>query len=142
MRKNCLFLLALVCLSCTDQTKQKAVFLNNELKLVTISSSAFDSLLLEAQTLPPQQKTKIFLEICNRNEVEVDKTKKQEELLVETLTFASKKDKKKVLQRLIALYRVLDKFRYEDAIAKGIKYCDELERNYSLTAEERWDVKK
>lgn len=142
MKIVCLLLLSLICISCNNQIKQHAISLNNDLELVPILSPSFDSLLLEVQTLPSRYRIKIFLEICNRDEVEVGKIKKQEELLVAALPFAKKEDKKKVLQRLIALYRLLDKQGISCAISKGIKCCEELGQNYSLTQEEQWEMKK
>lgn len=142
MKRVYFFLLSLICLSCTNKVEQQAMSLNDEVKLVPILSSTLDSLLIEVQTLPPHLKFRIFFDISSRDEIEVSKVKKQEELLVETLTFASRKERKKVLQRLIALYKILDKLRVSDAISEGIKRCKELEQDYSLSQEEQWNVKK
>lgn len=136
-----LFLFILLCVGCTKQIEDKVDLLGKELAVTPILSSSFDSLLQDVKKLPPKQQMVIMLQISNREE-EIDGLLKQEKLLLEALSFASKKDKKKLLLRLLELYEKLDNQKYFDANLKGIQLSEELEAHYSLTQEEDWKIKK
>lgn len=118
--------------------QEKVVLLDKQLALTPILSASFDSLLQDVQRLPSRQKVEIWLRISKRNEEEPGGMKKQEHLLLQALPLVSKKEEKKILLQLIVLYRKLDDTGFPDANTKGIQRCEELEKNYSLSQEERW----
>lgn len=133
-----LSLLLLLCIGCTNQVQEKVVLLDKKLALTPILSASFDSLLQDVQQLPPKQKVDIWLRISSRNEEEPGGIEKQEHLLLQALPPASKKEEKRVLLQLIVLYSKLDDMGFPDANTKGIQRCEELEKNYFLSQEERW----
>ncbi|WP_300704574.1 AraC family transcriptional regulator [Bacteroides sp.] len=116
--------------------------MNKRLGAVSLLSSASDSLLYEVKSLLPYQQVEILLNVSSNDETTSLGTEKQEHLLLKALTFASKKDQKKILQRLIILYQKLDQWGISNAISKGIKRCEELETQYSLSREEFRNLKR
>ena len=81
----------------------------------------------------------MFRATC-REEEEIGELTKQEALLLEILPLASKK--KKILLQLSDLYKKMDRWGVSGADTKGIKRCEELEENYSLSQKERWKTKE
>lgn len=143
MRAFLLFLfIFFIYIGCTNQTQEKNDSLDEKLAVTSILSLSFDSLWQDVQKLPFQQQVTILLQVTSRDEKEIDRMRKQEKLLLESLPSASKKDKKKMLFRLLDIYDRLNKQRDQDADIKGIQLSKELERNYSLSREEKWEIKK
>lgn len=137
-----LFLLCLCCFSCINRRDEKAFLLNKRLGAVSLLSSASDSLLHEVESLLPHQQVEILLNVSSNDEMTSLGTEKQEHLLLKALTFASKKDKKNILQRLIILYQKLDQWGISNATSEGIRRCEELETQYSLSKEEYRNLKR
>ena len=71
--------------------------LDKKLAVTPILSSSFDSLWHDVQKLPPRQQAAILLRISCRDEIETGGIQKQERILLESLPFISKKEKKKIL---------------------------------------------
>lgn len=67
---------------------------------------------------------------------------KQDSLLAAALPTASKKEKKRLLQYGMSISRELAQLGCKDAVAEGLRRCEELERNYSLSEELQWEVKR
>lgn len=141
MKTFYLCLLILLFASCISKGDQKIALLDKELKTVPILSSVFDSLLNEVNALSPEQRFRILYNISSREEADCGVIEKQEKLLLEALTITSKKEKKKVLQKLVFLYQKLDQLGFLNATSKGVNRCVELETQYTLTDKERWDLK-
>lgn len=116
--------------------------LDKELAVTPILSSSFDSLWHDVQKLPPRQQEVILLKIASRDEKETDGMQKQERILLDGLSLASKKEKKKILLRLLDLYKRLNERREPDADIKGVQLCEKLEDTYSFLQEEKWEIKK
>ncbi|EKN10907.1 hypothetical protein HMPREF1076_03714 [Parabacteroides goldsteinii CL02T12C30] len=116
--------------------------LDKKLAVTPILSSSFDSLWRDVQKLPPRQQAAILLRISCRDEKETGGIQKQERILLESLPFISKKEKKKILLRLLSLYKRLSEQREPDADAKGIQLCENLETTYSFSQEEKWGIKR
>lgn len=106
-----------------------------------IYSNQFDSLLQIIVQLPPKQKIECILKISSRNE-NADGILKQEILLKDILPIASKKQKKEILLRLVTIYSKQDRIQYKASNDKGLKCIDELEKNYSLSQDEKWNLSK
>lgn len=68
--------------------------LDKELAVTSILSSSFDSLWHDVQKLPPRQQVAILLKVSSRDEKETDGMLKQECILLEGLSLASKKREK------------------------------------------------
>lgn len=137
-----LFFLLLLCLGCTNESQKKAVYLEKELETVSIISLTFDSLLQEVYMLPSHLQVPILLNISYRDEILLDAIKKQESILVSALSGASKKQKKKILLQLIIIYTKMSQLGITDGHLDGVKWCNELIANYSLSQKEAWDVNK
>lgn len=137
-----LLLLCLCCFSCISGKDEKAILLNKRLGVVSLLSSASDSLLHEVESLLPRQQVEILLNASSNDEMTSLGTEKQELLLLKALTFASKQEQKRILQRLIILYEKLDQWGISNAISKGIKRCEELETKYSLSKEEYRNLRR
>lgn len=137
-----LLLLCLCCFSCISGRDEKVVLLNKKLGAVSLLSSASDSLLHEVESLLPHQQVEILLNVSSNDEMTSLGIEKQEDLLLKILIFASKQDQKKILQRLILLYQKLDQWGISDATSKGIKRCEELETQYSLSKEEYRNLRR
>lgn len=135
-----LSLVAVLCLGCTNQRREKAIQLSNALKSVSIHSSIFDSLMLEVNTLTPCQQVDICLEIASREEIELEGVKRQELLLIDLFSIASKKDQKRILQQRITINQKLDQLRVSNAASEGLRLCEELRNNYSLSQQEEWTI--
>lgn len=116
--------------------------LDKELAVTSILSSSFDSLWHDVQKLPPRQQVAILLKVSSRDEKETDGMLKLECILLEGLSLASKKEKKKILLRLLDLYKKLNERREPDADIKGVQLCEKLENTYSFSQEEKWEIKK
>lgn len=71
-----------------------------------------------------------------------DTLQKQDSFLVAVLPAASKKEKKKLLQYGMIISQKLAQFGCRDAALEGLKRCEELEQNYSLSEELQWEVKR
>lgn len=135
-----LYLLFFLYIGCSSENQNRANFLKEKLAETPILSATFDSLLQEVQKLPTSQQATILSHIAYREERGKDNLLKQEELLLYTLPLISKK--KKILLQMSNLYREMDGLYAPDIKTKGIKLCEELEKNYSLSQEERWRVEK
>ena len=116
--------------------------LDKELAITPILSSSFDSLWHDVQKLPSRQQAAILLRISCRDEKETGGIQKQERILLEGLPFISKKEKKKILLRLLSLYKKLSEQREPDADTKGIQLSENLETTYSFSQKEKWEIKK
>ena len=137
-----LFLFIFMCISCTNQIQNKTDMLDKELAITPILSSSFDSLWHDVQKLPSRQQAAILLRISCRDEKETGGIQKQERILLEGLPFISKKEKKKILLRLLSLYKKLSEQREPDADTKGIQLSENLETTYSFSQKEKWEIKK
>ena len=104
--------------------------LDKELAITPILSSSFDSLWHDVQKLPSRQQAAILLRISCRDEKETGGIQKQERILLEGLPFISKKEKKKILLRLLSLYKKLSEQREPDADTKGIQLSENLETTH------------
>lgn len=142
MRTVLLFQLLLLLIGCTNQIQERAASLDKELATKPILSTAFDSLLQDVRQLPDKQQVAILFRVSCREEKEIAEIAEQEKLLLEILPLASKREKKKLLLRLTELYNRLNNLALPGADSKGIERCKELENNYSLSQEERWNVKE
>jgi len=142
MKAFYLFLLIFIYVSCTNQIEEKTDLLEKKLEVTPILSLSFDSLLQEVRKLPIRQQIKIVYQAACKNGEEIDGLIKQKNLLLESLSFASKKEKKKILLRLLELYERLAEQRWEDSDSKGIQLSKELETNYSFSQEEEWEIRK
>lgn len=136
-----LFLFIFIYIGCTSQLQDKADWLNKELTVTPILSSLFDSLWYDVRKLPSRQQVEIMLQVSNRDEKEIDGMRKQERILLEGLPLTSKNEKKKMLLRLLNLYKRLSEQREPDAETKGIQLSDKL-KAYPLSQEEKWETKK
>lgn len=136
-----LFFLLFLCTGCTNLIQERADLLDKELAVTPILSLSFDSILQDVRRLPPQQQVAVLLQISSRDEGEIDGLLKQKELLFEGFSLASKKERKKVLLRLLELYGKLDDLKYLNADIKGLQLSNDIETNYSLTPEEDWKIK-
>lgn len=116
--------------------------LDKELAVTPILSLSFDSLWYDVEKLPSRQQAEILLRISCRDEKETGGIQKQERILLEGLPFISKKEKKKILLRLLSLYKKLSEQREQDADTKGIQLSEKLETTYSFSQEEKWEIKK
>lgn len=135
-----LFLLIFIYASCTNQ--DKIDLLDKELDATPIFTSSFDTLWQNVQKLPSKQQVAILLRLSKREEKKIDGMRKQENLLLNGIPHASKQQKKKLLLQLLNIYVKLTEERVSDADSKGFQLIENLETNYSLTQEEKWDVKK
>ncbi|WP_237039442.1 AraC family transcriptional regulator [Phocaeicola faecalis] len=110
---------------------------------VAISSSSFDSLLIIIQKQPINEQVKYAIQIAERNENKANTIQKQKDLLMHFLPFASNRERKSILLRVIELCNKLE-LRNTNTIISDIEfnYIHELETNYSLTQEEKWKVKR
>lgn len=142
MRFFLFLLLFFLCFSCVDRKAEKAILLNKKLGAVSLLSTASDSLLHEVGNLSSHQQVEIFLNISLREGLSSMEMEKQEQLLLRALTLASKNEQKRILQGLVVLYQKLAQIGVSDATLKGIKRCQELENQYSLSKEEDWDVRR
>lgn len=140
MKAFFLFLVLFLCLGCINQKQEKAIQLRHELRTVPILSSRFDSLLKEVETLSLHQQVDIYLEIASYKELEPEEVQKQEILLLKSLSFASNNDRKKILRQCIIISLKLDQLHVINAASEGLRRCEELENNYSLSQEERWEL--
>ena len=140
-----LYLILLLCLCiCCTKHKQKEVYeLQQICSKVAISSSSFDSLLIIIQKQPINEQVKYAIQIAERNENKANTIQKQKDLLMHFLPFASNRERKSILLRVIELCNKLE-VRNTNTIISDIEfnYIHELETNYSLTQEEKWKVKR
>lgn len=137
-----LFLISLVCLGCSNREQEKTFQLRNNLLVTPILSSEFDSLVQELKAVPIHQGVEISLKIALRHEVTLEAIKKQEQLLLQYYTNASISDRKRILQQCLVLDQKMDKFGCYHAAGKGLKRCELLENNFSLTQKENWEIRK
>lgn len=137
-----LSLISLVCLGCSNQGQEKTFQLRNNLLVTPILSSEFDSLTQELKAFSIHQGVEISLKIASRNEVTLEAIRKQEQLLLQFYSNASKLDKKRILQQSLALNQKMNQSGCYDVVEKGLKCCELLENNFSLTQKESWDIKK
>lgn len=137
-----LFFFIFIYVSCTNQMQEKVDLLNKKLTITPILSLSFDSLWLDVQKLPSKQQINILLQVSYQDEKGIDGMLKQKSLLYKSLFSASKRDKKKILLRLLELHEKLAEQRVLDADVEGIKLSEKLETNYLLSQEEEWDIKK
>lgn len=137
-----LFLFIFMYIGCTNQIQNETDMLDKKLAITPILSSSFDSLWYDVRKLPSRQQEAILVKVSSRDEKETDGMQKQERILLENLPLISKKEKKKILLRLLNLYKRLSEQRKSDAETKGIQLCEKLETTYSFPQEEKWEIKK
>lgn len=140
MKVFSLFLFLFLCIGCTNQIEKRANLLGNELAATPLLSTSFDSILQVIRELPSQQKVRIISRMACQEAKGKKNLLKQEKLLLEILPVAT--NKKEILLLLIDLYIKMDSSDIIDTDKKGIKLCEILENNYSLSQEERWEIKK
>lgn len=138
-----LFLLCyFLCIGCTNPERDRAALLKQELAETPILALQFDSLMREVRRLPSTYQVDILLDVASRNEGRKS-VAKQEALVLEALSLASKKEKKKLLLQLVDYYARFGVFSpMGDVRAKCLLRIEELEEQYSLSQEERWKVKR
>lgn len=136
-----LFFFLLLCIGCSNHNQEKAISLNGKIAKVPILSARFDSLLQNIYQLPSHQRIESIIQISYRNEI-ADGILKQEKLLQEVLSIAPKSKQKELLLRLIAIYDKQNRSRFPVSSIKGLKCIDQLERQHSLTQDERWYLSK
>lgn len=137
-----LLLISLVCLGCSNREQEKTSQLRNNLLATPILSSEFDSLVQELKVFSIHQGVEISLKIALRPELTLEAIRKQEQLLLQFYTKASKSDKKRILQQCLALDQKMDQSGCHGAVEKGLKRCELLENNFSLTQKENWEIRK
>lgn len=142
MKAFYLFLFSSLCLSCANKGKEKADLLYKELETVSVASLVLDSLLQEVYVLPSYLQIPILLDISTRDEDALNIIKKQEQILIRALSLSSKEEKKKVLFQLINIYKKLCQKGVQNATLEGIRRCDELLNDCSLSRNQTWDIKK
>lgn len=135
-----LLIVCLFCIGCTNTNHKRALSLERELATAPLVSATFDSLLQQTRTLTAPQRVKLLLSSALRNEEHPTVGAKQESLLLEALPLATKRERKQLLLRLVEVYRQPDYIYISNTERKAIKYCEELEQNYTLSKEERWKV--
>lgn len=135
-----LSLMTLLCLGCNNQRQEKAMILSNELKSVPIHSSVFDSLMIEVNTLTPHQQVKVCLEVASRKELGLEGMKRQEQLLIRLSSIASEKEQKEILKQRIILCQKLDLLGFSNAPLEGLRLCEKLKNNYSLSQQENREI--
>lgn len=136
-----LLLILVLCTGCSNHFQEKAISLDKEIEKVPIYSNEFDSLLQSIYQLPTNLRIESIIKISSRNE-NVDGILKQETLLKEILPIASKKKRKEILLQLVTIYNKQDRIQHIASNENGIKCIDELEKNFSLTQNEKWDLNK
>lgn len=137
-----LLVVCLFCVGCTNRQPQKALTLERKLAKASLVSATFDSLLQQTRTLTATERVKLLLSSALRSEERPNVSAKQESLLLEALPLATKRERKQLLLRLVEVYRQPDYGYIPNADRKAIKYCEELEQNFTLSKEERWKVMK
>lgn len=137
-----LFLIFFIYISCINQDQERISLFDKELAATPILSMSFDSLWHDVKKLPAQQQVAILFQISYRNEKDIDGMQKQEKLLLEGLSIASKKERKQIQLKLLDLYERLNEGRVPDTDLKVLQLIEELETNYSLSQEEKWIIKK
>lgn len=142
MRIFYLLLLFVFCISCRNERDKSVILLSERLGAVSLLSTASDSLLREMKFLSPHQQIEILLYISPHDGLTSMEIVKLEQLLLDALAFASNRETKNILQRLIFVYQRLDQFGFRDATSKGIKRCEELENQYSLSNDEDWSMRR
>lgn len=142
MKTFYLFLFIFMYIGCTSQFQKETDLLDKKLAITPILSSSFDSLWCDVRKLPSRQQAAILLKISYRDEKETGGMQKQEHILLEGLPLVSKKEKKKILLQILDLYKKLNEQREFDADIKGIQLSEKLETTYSLSQEEKWEIKK
>ena len=142
MKAYYLFLLIFFCQGCTNEIQDRVDLLNRKLEVTPILSLSFDSLLLDVRKLPSHQQAAILYQIACKDEEEIDRLLKQKNLLHESLSLASKKEKKKILLQLLELYKKLVEQRVLGSEIEGLQLCEKLEDDYSFSQEEEWIIKK
>lgn len=122
LKNFCLFLLILSPISCLNERNEKDILLGEKLEAIPLLATASDPLLCEIGFS--------------------SETEKLEKHLLEALTLASKKEKKSILKRLIVIYQRSDQLGSPSATSKGLNLCEELQRQYSLSREEDWSIRR
>lgn len=129
-------------ISCNQWRRQEANRLNDELVATPILSAQFDSLIQMARGLPDENRLSVLLSVLERKESGVSEMVKQESLLLEALSLAQKKDRKKIVLCLIDFYvRASGMGKYPSAVEKGVIWCENLKNKYSLSSKEEQKVK-
>lgn len=129
-------------ISCNQWGRQEANRLNDELVATPILSAQFDSLIQVARGLPDENRLSVLLSVLERKESGVSEMVKQESLLLEALSLAQKKDRKKIVLCLIDFYvRASGMGKYPSAVEKGVIWCENLKNKYSLSSKEEQEVK-
>lgn len=142
MKALYLSLFLFLCISCVNQVQERMDLFDKELEVTSILSLSFDTLLQDVRKLSSRKQVAILLQISYKDEQELKGLQKQESLLLEGLSLASKKERKKILLRLLELYEKLNERRCLNADTKGLELSGELEASYSLSKEEKWKIKK
>ena len=136
-----LFFLFLISLGCSDHIQEKAILLNKEIAKTPILSAKFDSLVNCIYQLPNHQRIECVIQISYRDET-ADGILKIEQLLRKMLTSAPQSERKIILLRLITIYDKQDRRKFQTSSINALQCIEELEKEYFLTQEEKWDLKK
>lgn len=137
-----LFLFIFMYIGCTSRIQDEIELLSEELAVTSILSASFDSLWYDVQKLPSRQQIVFLLQISSRDEKEIGGMQKQERLLLEGLPLCSKKEKKEIFLQLLNLYEKLNELRDPNADIKGIQLSEKIKTTYSLSQEEKWNIKE
>lgn len=142
MKATFLILILLLCFSCANEKQERAFLLEKDLMSTSILSPRFDSLLHEITILPPSQRVNILLEKTCEKELTLQGVEKQKSLLAKMLPLASKRMKKQILKQCIIINQQIDQLKGGDVAKEGIRQCEELENNYSLSQEESSEIRR
>lgn len=142
MKATFLILFILLCFSCANEKQERAFLLEKDLMSTSILSPRFDSLLHEINILPPNQRINILLKKTCEKELTFQGVEKQKGLLAKMLPLASKRMKKQILKQNIIINQQIDQLKGGDVAKEGIRLCEELENNYSLSQEESSEIRR
>lgn len=131
-----------ICFSCSNEKQERALMLHKDFMSTSILSQSFDSLLQEVESLPSRQRVELFLEKACKEELTLQGIEKQKELLAKALPIASKRMKKEILKQCIIIEQQLEQIKGGNGAKEGILQCEELEKNYSLSQEESWNIRR
>lgn len=137
-----LLFMLLLCFGCTNQKQREVVYFTDCLDSISISSPNFDTLLENIKKLPHRQQVEILLNITSSKERDYKYLQKQNKLITEFMPLLSTKERKNILLQGMIISWKLDQYGDTDAMAEGIRRCEELEKKYSLSKKENWEVKK
>lgn len=134
----CLLLL-LICMGCKKEYKEKAAWLTKELGHTDMFTARFDSLMTELKELPVSYRLPLLVKFCEYDGTSEKIIVKQETLLLEALTIASKKEKKEILFLIIKYYETfrVRSFYTNHTLQEGYNRCLEVENQHALSEDEQ-----